>query len=224
MSTAIVQRLVAKDWYLLRRPFAGYVTGGVVSLLMLATGGEALFDAGSILIITLLIALGMHAVTASIVGERTEQTLPFVMSLPISIAQYTIAKIVANASIFFSAWLAIAVGCFGIILLRAGVPHGLVVLSTITLLDILASYFVVLAVALTTEALGWTIVTVVVGNLFLNFLMYSVSHDPSIKTTFSSSQIVWSHSAIAIVAGECAAIFTALAATFAIQARKTDFL
>lgn len=224
MSAAIVQRLVAKDWYLLRKPILGYVAGAAIAVLMLATGGAAAVNAGSLLIITLLIAMGMHVVMATVVGERTEHTLPFVMSLPITIAQYTLAKIVANVSLFLSAWVLIAAGACAVVLFRTGFPHGAIVLSTITLLDILASYFVVLAVALITESLGWTIAAVVLGNVFLNVLMYSLSNVPSIKATYEASNVVWPQASIAVVGGELAVILLALIVTFAVQVRKTNFL
>jgi hypothetical protein len=183
-----------------------------------------MFNAGCLLIITLLIALGMHVVMATVVGERIEHTLPFVMSLPISIAQYTMAKIAANVSLFGAGWLILALGVSGVVLFRAGVPHGLFVLSTIMLLDILASYFVLLAVAVTTESMAWTIVTVIVGNIVLNLLTYTLGQDPSIKSDYTSMSIVWSPSAIGVVIGECAIIAAAIVATFAVQSRKTDFL
>ena len=224
MSMTMIQRLVSKDWYLLRRPILGYLGGGVVALLLLATGGDAAFNLGSLLMITLLIAMGMHVVTASVIGERLEHTLPFVMSLPVSIAQYTIAKVVANASIFISAWLVLALGSLGIVLFRAGVPHGLAVISTILLLYMMASYFVVLAVAIITETLGWTIVAVIVGNIGLNALMYGLAHVPSIKSTYVSPQIVWSTAAVEVVAAELAVILASLTFTFLFQATKSDFL
>ncbi len=191
---------------------------------MLATGGEAMFNVGTILIITLLIALGMHVVMATVVGERMEHTLPFVMSLPVSIAQYTLAKIVANGSLFLSGWLLLSVGVSSVILLRAGVPHGLFVFSTIMLLYMLASYTVLLAVAIITESMAWTIVTVIIGNLCLNFLMMGMSQVPSIKDATTSAHVTWSAQAIEVVACECFAMLVAMAVTFAFQARKSDFL
>lgn len=59
----------------------------------------------------------------------------------------------------------------------------------------MAGYFVVLAVAIATEAPGWTIV---IGNICLNALMYRLPHVPSIKS--------------------------ALTFTFLFQAAKSDFL
>ena len=224
MNSAIVPRLVAKDWYLLRWVISAYVAGGLISVALLATGGEAVFNAGCILVITLLIALGMHVVVATVVGERTEHTLPFIMSLPVSIAQYTLAKIVANASIFVGAWLVIALGVSGVVLFRAGVPHGLIVLSTIMLLYMLTTFSVVLAVAIATESMGWTIGVVVVGNILLNNLMYELSHIPSIEGTYASNQIVWSSAAVEVVLVECSVILVAIALTFVFQARKSDFL
>ena len=224
MSSSIVQRLVAKDWYLLRLPLLAYVGGGLIALLMLATGGEAMFNVGTILIITLLIALGMHVVMATVVGERIEHTLPFVMSLPISIAQYTTAKLIANASLFLSGWLLLSVGVSSVILIRNGVPHGLFVFSTIMLLYMLASYAVLLAVAIITESMAWTIVTVVIGNLGLNFMMMGLSQVPSIKNGNTATTVTWSTPAIEAVMCELVVILAAMVVTFAFQARKSDFL
>jgi hypothetical protein len=224
MNPPIVRRLIAKDWYLLRWTVFGYVAGGLISVFLLATGGEAMFNAGGILTITVLIALGMHVVTATVVGERIEHTMPFVMSLPVSIAQYTFAKIVANALIFFGAWLVITLGVSGVVLFRASVPHGLIVVSTIMLLYLLTSYSVVLATAISTESMGWTIGAVVVGNILLNVLMYGLGHIPSIQSTYASNEIVWSSSAVNVLLGECSVILAAIALTFFVQARKSEFL
>ena len=224
MNASIVQRLISKDWYLLRKPVLGYVAGGLIALLLLAFGGNAAFNIGSILIITVLIALGMHVVMATVVGERTEHTLPFVMSLPISIAQYTLAKILANATLFVTGWLLISLGVCGVVLFRAGVPHGLILLSTIMLLYLLASYFVLLAVAITTESMGATIGTVVASNILLNVLMYALSTVPSISSTYDSAPIVWASAGLWVIASEAAVMMIALALTFIFQARKTNFL
>ena len=224
MSTSIVQRLISKDWYLLRKPVLAYVAGGIVSLMLLQFGGAAAFNIGSLLIITLLIAFGMHVVMATVVGERIDQTLPFVMSLPISIAQYTLAKIVANATLFVGGWSIISVGVAAVVLFRAGVPHGLIMLSTIMLLYLLASYFVLLTVAVTTESMGATIGTVVTSNILLNVLMYSLSNVPSIKSTYGSASVVWTGTGLLVIGAELAVIVFALAATFVFQSRKTNFL
>ena len=224
MSASIVQRLVAKDWYLLRKPALGYLAGGLISVLLLQFGGAAAFNIGSLLIITLLIALGMHVVMATVVGERVDQTLPFVMSLPISIAQYTLAKIVANATMFVGGWLLISLGVCAVILFREGVPHGLIMLSAIMLLYLLASYFVLLAVALITESMGATIATVVISNILLNVLMYSISNVASIKGTYTAAQVTWTSSGLMVIGAEIAVLFTALFTTFFFQSRKTNFL
>ena len=171
-----------------------------------------------------MIALGMHVVMATVVGERIEHTLPFVMSLPISIRQYTLAKLAANASLFVGGWLLISLGVCGVVLFRSGVPHGLIMLSTIMLMYLLASYFVLLAVAITTESMGVTIATVITSNILLNVLMYSISTVPSIKRTYDSVSIIWNDAGLWVIGAEAAVIFVALGLTFIFQARKTDFL
>ena len=63
-----------------------------VALLLVSNGGEGSFYAGCILLFTVLISLGIHLAMLTVVEERTQQTLPFVMSLPISPRDYTVAK------------------------------------------------------------------------------------------------------------------------------------
>ena len=50
----------------------------------------------------------------TVVEERNEQTLPFVMSLPISPMEYTTAKILANLLIFLVPLGALMLGSFAV--------------------------------------------------------------------------------------------------------------
>ena len=100
MNTSRVKRLILKDWYFNRGAIAAYVVVGLLSLLAIGLGGEGGFYGGSILLITVLISIGIHLVMITVIHERTEQTLPFVMTLPVSAKEYTTAKILANMLIF----------------------------------------------------------------------------------------------------------------------------
>lgn len=224
MSTFMIKRLILKDWDLLRGTLLLYLAAGAVALGLVAKGSEGTFYAGSILIITILFALGIHVAMVTVVVERTEHTLPFVMTLPISLGEYTTAKIVANLLIFLIPWTAITVGTFAVLAGRTGFPAGLIPFSLLVLMETFASYILILAVALISESQGWTIGATVVGELFLQVIMYVASHDPTIAATMKGNRLVWSPPAVHLLLGEVGTIVLLLGLTFWLQSRKTDFL
>ncbi|HXU33139.1 MAG TPA: ABC transporter permease [Thermoanaerobaculia bacterium] len=224
MDFAMIKRLVLKDWYFLRGPILGYLAAGALALALVSQAGEGTFFAGSILLITVLITIGIHLAMATVVEERKNQTLAFVMSLPVSPAEYTTAKIFANLLIFLLPWLALLVGSFAVIAGNAALPDGLIPFTGIVLLEIFASSFLILAVALISESQSWTIGAIVFGNLFFQGFLYYVSHIPSIGQTMNGPRIVWSPAAVNLLVGEIVSIALMVGLTFWLQSRKTDFL
>lgn len=224
MNYALIKRLIYKDWYLNRWTILGYIGAGVLAISLIAIGDELLFSAGNILLITVVIALGMHVVMSTVVGERTAQTLPFIISLPISPKDYTTAKILANMLIFLIPWLTLLIATLAVILGREALPDGLVAYTIIILTELFASYCFILATALISESQGWTIGATLFGNLFFQAFLYYVSQLPGIKATMERDTITWSQPAILLLLGEALAIVLLLGATFLFQARKTDFI
>ena len=224
MSYAMVKRLIHKDWYFNRWVIAAYVAAGLLSLLTIGIGGETGFFAGSILLITVLISIGIHLVMISVVHERTEQTLAFVMTLPISVREYTTAKILANVTIFGTAWMTLFIGTIALIASRGTLPDGLIPFAVVTLVEIFASYCLILAVALVSESQSWTIGAMVLGNLLLQGVMYGVSNAPNIGKEMTADSIIWRQPITGLLGAELAAILLILALTFYFQSRKTDFL
>ncbi|MEP7010254.1 MAG: ABC-2 transporter permease [Acidobacteriota bacterium] len=224
MDFQMVRRLVLKDWYFQRKPIFGYLAAGVLALALIADPNEGAFFAGSILMITVLLAVGIHLAMASVVEERKDQTLAFVMSLPISVKEYTTAKILSNLLIFLVPWLTLLIGSFVVIAVKPGLPDGLIPFTAIILLELFASSVLILSVALVSESQNWTIGAIVFGNLFFQGFLYTVSHLPSIAQTMKGSRIVWSPAALTLLVGEVAAIALMVGSTFWLQSRKTDFL
>ncbi|HEV7667146.1 MAG TPA: ABC-2 transporter permease [Thermoanaerobaculia bacterium] len=224
MDLGMIKRLVLKDWYFLRVPIIAYLAAGALALALVSHAGEGTFFAGSILLITVLITIGIHLAMATVVEERKNQTLAFVMSLPVSPKEYTTAKILANLLIFLLPWLALLVGSFAVIAGNAALPDGLIPFTAIVLLEIFASSFLILSVALVSESQNWTIGAIVFGNLFFQGFLYYVSHIPSIAQTINGPRIVWSSAAVTLLLGEIATIALMVGLTFWLQARKTDFL
>jgi len=67
--------------------------------------------------------------------EFKEQTLPFVMSMPISIKDYTAAKIIANATAFLLPWLILSVAALLTIYRWDAFPNGFIPVLMIMLVE-----------------------------------------------------------------------------------------
>jgi ABC-2 type transport system permease protein len=221
---AMVKRLILKDWYFLRWAILGYLAAGALALFLICLGGEASFYVGSILIFTVLIAVGIHLPMATIIGERKEQTLTFVMSLPISPREFTLAKVMANLLIILVPWIAITFGSLAVLASRAKLPAGLIPFAAVALTELLVSACLLLAVALVSESQGWTVGAMVFGNLFFQGFLYWLSHVPGIAATMAGRTAVWSSAAVILLLAEAAAVALLLGLTFFFQSRKTDFI
>src|ERR1700678_1720248 len=96
MNYSMIRILILKDWYLQRWSVLASLLGGLIALGIVCLGGNAAFMVGLVLLITALIAVGAQLAVTTMVNERKEQTLPFVMSLPISYREYTSAKLLGT--------------------------------------------------------------------------------------------------------------------------------
>jgi ABC-2 type transport system permease protein len=223
MNYAMVKRLILKDWYLQRWAILASLAGVVATLGIIATGGKVAFLLGLILLITVIIAIGAQMAVSTIVTERKEQTLPFVMSLPISYREYTASKIWGNLLIFLVPWLTMVLGSFGLLLLSPS-SRGLLPYAAIMSTEILLSTCLILAVALITESQGWTVAAIMAGNLAVNGIGYVVAHIADIAKGMWGSTIQWSGAASAVLLAEFTTIALLLGLTFFVQAKKNDFL
>lgn len=224
MNYGMVKLLILKDWYLQRWTILGSVAGGALALAITMSFGKAGFFIGMILLVTVLIASGDQLAFALVVNERKEKTLAFIMSLPISLVEYTASKVLANLLIFLIPWTAVLIGSLTLILATPAIPHGLVPYVTIMGLEILVTIFFVSCVAIVSESQSWAIATVIVGNVGFNVAGYCVAHIASIATTMFGATVVWNPVSVAILLAELAAIALLIAVTFFVQSRKTHFL
>jgi ABC-type Na+ efflux pump permease subunit len=224
MSTAIVRNLVYKDWYLQRWPLIGYLVASAIALLFLGTGGSGSFYAGMVVLITIIIAGGIQLTLSTIINERTGQTLPFIMTLPVSNHQYTAAKVTANLTMFLLPWTALAAGTLVILNSRSAETRALIPMATLTLLELFATYSVLLFVALITESQQWTVSVMVATNLGLQAWFYFVARMPGIEHGLRTHRLEWSPGALLLLLTEVIIILLMLALSFVFRARKTDFL
>lgn len=224
MNYSMIKRLILKDWYLQRWMILASLLGGVVALGIVCLGGNAAFMVGLILLITALVAVGAQLAIATMVNERKEQTLPFVMSLPISYTDYTVAKLLGTILIFLVPWLLLVLGSLALFAVPHGIPHGLLPFTAIMATEILVNTCLIIAVALVTESQAWTVGAIMVGNISINLVGYYIAHLPGIAKGMGGSSVMWSQTASIALLTELATITLILWLTFFLQSRKRDFL
>jgi hypothetical protein len=224
MNYKLVQKLVLKDWYFQRFTILGFLMAGLISLVILSVPGTAWFTAGSILLMTVLFTFGPLLVIALTVSEKTAQTLPFLLSLPISMKEYTTAKMVSNFLVFLVPWLILLIASFIAITTQQSLPDGFFPFALVVLTEILVSYSLMLCLSIITESQGWNTVGILFGNLLFQAFLYPVANLPAVKNVMYGSSIIWNSTFTIILLLEFAVIALLLGITFVVQFRKTDLV
>lgn len=223
MNTAMVRRLILKDWYLNRWMILGSIPAGLAALAIILTGSKAAFLISIILLCFVILGIGAQLVVVTTVNERKEQTLAFIMTLPVSWREYTTAKILANLVIFLVPWLVITAGAIGILLIP-GSPHGLIPYTALMAVEMLLTTTLIITAGVITESQGWVTVGIVCSSLGVNLLGYVFAHIRGITPEMWGVPLRWTTTATTLLLAEFLAVAGLLALTFFVQSRKTDFL
>jgi hypothetical protein len=225
MNTYLVKRLVLKDWYLNRSLFVGALILGLATLAAIAAakGAQLAVILGVIVLATVLIGMGA-VILSSAMLERREQTLPFVMTLPISYLEYTTSKLLGGLIIFTALWLALLAGMIATILFTPWFPHGLIPFIVLMAVEVLVTTCLLAAVTITTESQGWMIGSAQAGGLGLNAVGFSIVRIPGIGKWMAAPTVHWTGTATTILMAELVAIAIMLAITFWVQSRKREFV
>lgn len=223
MNPHMIRILIAKDLRLAALPALLYLAAGLAAAGMMAVGEPMWMHAGGILMISALMALGFHPVMATTVRERKDQTLAFVMSMPITPADYTLSKLAANMLLFFVPWTILLLACVKVIGSTPEIPDGLVPYSTILFGYLGASAVLILGVSVVSESMQLTIAAQICCNLGFQAIVYASSHDPVISATMYGEAAVWSSPVLAYASAFlCVSLLIVLASLW-LQSRKRSF-
>jgi ABC-2 type transport system permease protein len=222
MNSALVMHLIKKDWYLSR---ATLVLGGLagvfaVSILYLRNEVAGFVGLSSAIIVLVLVSIFMPMNT--MVNERKRQNLAFVMSLPISPMEYTVAKILANVSGFLVVWIAVIAAVIGTF---APTPFaGVIPLALVVGLLPFVAFSVMLGVAIVVESEFWSIVTMSIFNISYTFVWYFLIRIPGIRENLGGSVPVWNEPIQWLLASEITVIVLAFGLTIYFQSKKRSFI
>ena len=222
-DAAMVWKLVVKDWQVYQKQLAGFVAGMLLALGLVGMGTPLMASAGALLLLVQLLVVGTYAIQSSIMAERKLQTVPFIMSRPVTPMDVYWGKLLANLVIYLVPFLLVTGGLLALILSTPR-PDGAVPWLAVVALFMLTIFCVSLCVAIAVESEGWNIFAILALMTLIGPFLYWVSRLDGIVQYLKADDIVWSAPVLGVLAAEVAVIAVAILVTSWIHARKASFL
>lgn len=222
MNLQAIRILFLKDLFLSRRHLFAYFVAGLVAAAFTCIPNETLAFVGFILVVTVAIAAGIHLIGTLLLAETTDQTRLFVMSLPISLLDYSIGKIAVVLTTYLIPWTAM----FASLIVATFVmgKQGNVAVLPVIFFFLLAAFTLQLVTAVISESVGWTICVMVACNVCFNIFMMKLFANPEVSALSKSDVLSWPVLVLQITAIELLFIVVGLTMAFLLQIRKRDLI
>jgi ABC-2 type transport system permease protein len=220
-NASIVGALIRKDLYLMRGAMLASIVAGSIGLALIPIS-RVLAYVGAVTLICVLVILNIFVVMYSVAGERREKTLLFILSLPVSAMDYTLAKVTATAIAFGVPWLFLTAAT-AITVVVSPIPDGVLPYWMTLLVYLLAYYCALLGVVLLKDSTGWHASAITIGNVSVNFLIPFLLSRPSVVTHGEGPVAVWSTDLVITLVVEILIGLAVLAAGIYVHARRPDF-
>lgn len=224
MNAQAIQILFLKDLFLSRRTLFAYFAAGLASCVLAGIPNPTIGFVGFILMLTVAIASGYHLIGNLLLAETTDHTKLFVMSLPVSLLDYSLAKIAVVLTTYLIPWLGMFACATILAFVLPWAKQGSVVILPAIFLYLLASFMIQLVCAVVTESGGWTICVMVASNVLLNVFLMKLFSDPTVSVITKNDVVTWPPIVVQIVGVEVGLIVVALAMALFFQTRKRDLI
>ena len=229
MSATIIPQLVKKDFMLTRTMIGVFCLvslAGVVaiSLLFGRLPEWALVNLAFLLLMSPAATCGMVLLMVTVVFEKEKSTQAFIMSLPVTPRQFTIAKLVINLGVFGVFWLVISGIAFYFAFGRGFFPAGTIPFVVMVLLGAFVAYAGILSVSLWRQSLGLTVLAIAVFEMGTSAYLWVIVYLDPIARFIHGPEMVWNSTAIGIVVIQALAAVAMLSAALIHQSRKRDFV
>ena len=202
MIGPVSRKLIAKELYINRLFIWFALIAGLLCLAVSWTSRIA-FAIGGIGFITIVIAYAVVLAMVSIATERKEKSVVFVMSLPISRAQYMRAKSLGVLLSFLVPWTVLLVAAVAVIKATL-IPDGMILLTVLFMGFVLAD-FCILVVALTYAKSELVMIPIVIlVNISVTFFVTGVMNLTNVGPAAGRNVLVWDTTALTILGGEAA--------------------
>jgi hypothetical protein len=222
MNLRAIRILFLKDLFLSRRHLFAYFVGGLAASALVCVPNATLAFVGFILVVTVAIAAGIHLIGTLLLSETTDQTRLFVMSLPVSLLDYSIGKVSVVLTTYLIPWTAMFASLM-IAIFVSGKQGNAAVLPTIFFF-LLGAFMLQLVTAVISESVGWTICVMVGCNVGLNVFMMQLFAIPEVSELSKSNVLSWPNIVMQIIGVELLIIAATLVMAFLFQTRKRDLV
>lgn len=227
MNRSIVGRLIAKDLYLYRWLIAGALLAGIASLAVSRfSGGDNVStgpNLGIILFMTTIIAFGIFLAMLGILKERQDRSQLFVLSLPVSAARYSIAKVLAALIAFLVPWLVLTAGVV-LLTFASEAPDGGIPMFVVMMTFFFANFCVLMAVAVSSTSELGPIAGILITNVSVPLFLGKVGRLPGVAGRAQDAAATWSPAILTVLGLEIALILLSLGLAFYLPSRKKDFV
>jgi ABC-2 type transport system permease protein len=218
----VVRKLVAKELYVNRWFIVGGVFSGIVSVLI-ATLGRAGFNVGALMWMTTIIAMGVMLAIYGVMNERKDHSLQFVLSLPLSTAEYVRAKLVGLLLCYFVLW-AVSSAAAIVLIVATDVPDGLLPYTVLLCVFLLTNFALVLCGVLHAKTESVVAGSIVITNMFVSLYMFVIANVPGLGDHLQDPVPVWNRTVFTILGIELCVLVAALVLPLLVAARRRDFL
>jgi len=229
MSASIVPQLVKKDFRLMRGTILGFVLVSIVFIAILSIIDGRLplavtANLGFVMLIGPAATCGIVVLMKTNVLERERFTQPFIMSLPVTVREFTRAKLLVNLPVFLVFWSIITAVAFYFTFGHGILPAGAMPFVSMVFLGGAVAYTLILSVSLLTQSMGITILSIVIFEVITSAYMWALAYFAPIRDHIWGTVPVWNTEAITVLVVQAAVAVTALAATLLMQNAKRDFI
>jgi ABC-2 type transport system permease protein len=222
LNTAVIRLLVFKDWQLFQKQLAFYVLAGIVALCFLGLAKPWAFYIGSLMLLIVVVSSACFSISTSLVVERKEQTLAFVMSLPVSPLDFTVSKLIGNLLTFGVPFVVLLGGALALVMFSP-LPDGLFVYTLLIFAWLLFAYAISLAVAMSVESEGWATFAMIGSMVMINPYIMGLGQLDVIRTYTTKDAVVWTTPTVAIMGTLALLAVAVLGVTTWHHARKPAF-
>lgn len=219
----MIKRLILKEFQMYQKQFAAYVIGLLIGLTLIGMAKTWAFYAGGMILLVLLICVGGFAIQSSLLNERREHTLTFMMSLPLTPMTFFWSKVLANLVLYLVPFTIVLAGTAFLVLFTP-LPDGILIWSFLIYGFLATNYFISLSAALVLESEGWNIFVQIAVSTFVGPFMVFIGTIDAIGKKIQSNEVVLSQEALGIFALELTVMLLALAFARSVYRRKDSFL
>ena len=224
MNKFMVGKLIQKDWHVIKLQVAGCGVLGFTGLLLgLLGNGIAIVISGVLLMISLILLMA-SIVFNSIVIERKEQNVVFLMSLPVSNTEYTVAKIVMSMGVYFLFWLVLYTGTVGVLLVRIDFTNSILPYMTVLFGEILMFYCLLFATAIVSQSEPWTTGVMIFSNIVMSCTPGLAPAYAGMRESLQAQAPLWNGTIVGSLGFELLVILVTIPLMYYLQLRKKDIL